>query len=208
MNYLGPAKLLVMELYLFATLSAAPAQSLDDRELVVSTGDTPILILINNFSITPTRSATVQRLEMLSGLTRTRLAELLGVDRRTLYYWLDERPVSEENARRLTAAFEMLDSVGPHPPEQIKRALLTVDASGISALEAFRNEHDAEARERLALGLALALGSSRTLGISDRQSLGIEAILRVKDDDLVVPLSARARRSKPVPIASKAPRRI
>lgn len=93
----------------------------------------------------------VSELRLLSGLTWEQLAQLFGVSRRSVHFWVSGQPLSERNERRVHALLDLIRKVNRGDVHSTRAALLQVH-DGRSAFELLVDGQLAEASALLGPG--------------------------------------------------------
>ena len=70
-------------------------------------------------------SAAIEELRKLTSLPLTTLAALLGVERRSVYFWIEGRPISQDNQSRLETLQALARRLDRGEPSQTADAVLT-----------------------------------------------------------------------------------
>lgn len=118
----------------------------------------------------PMAATAVQELRRLTNLPLTTLARMLGVERRSLYFWMEGRPIAPDNQARLDDLRSMAVRLDQgNPAETAKLLLASADFS----------RHVPERRDRLA-GLRATEGEPGTR----MPTFGVATLLERGDDRL------------------------
>lgn len=204
MNPANGTKLLVMDLYFLSAMAAAPVQPQRWGKATSIFNAKPDLIVTTHSAI-PLHTLALRRLKDLSGLSTTRLAELLGVERRTVYFWEDEKPISESNERHLDSILDTLDSVGVISPVLMRKALMAIDEKGVSVAEIFRTRNYEAARKRLEL--VLSNDGQSALGDFSWRHRTFTEVLNIDEDESGEGLPAKVKQGRPIKVGGKVPYR-
>lgn len=94
-----------------------------------------------------TDSELVRSLRERSGLTWETLAKTLGVSRRSLHMWAAGATVTPAHRSMMDRFEELLDSLGPLPPTEVKARLFERAAAGKALIDQFRMTRDGAKRE-------------------------------------------------------------
>lgn len=94
-----------------------------------------------------TDSELVRSLRERSGLTWEALAKTLGVSRRSLHMWAGGATVTPAHRSTMNRFEELLDSLGPLPPTEVKAKLFERAAAGKALIDQFRMTRDGAKRE-------------------------------------------------------------
>lgn len=94
-----------------------------------------------------TDSELVRSLRERSGLTWETLAKTLGVSRRSLHMWAAGATVTPAHRSMMDRFEELLDSLGPLPPTEVKAKLFERAAAGKALIDQFRMTRDGAKRE-------------------------------------------------------------
>lgn len=94
-----------------------------------------------------TDSELVRSLRERSGLTWETLAKTLGVSRRSLHMWAAGATVTPAHRSMMDRFEELLDSLGPLPPAEVKAKLFERAAAGKALIDQFRMTRDGAKRE-------------------------------------------------------------
>lgn len=72
--------------------------------------------------------AAVAELRSRTGMSYAELARYVGVERRSLYFWLEGRPISSENSERLARLLDLVRRVDVGNPSDTSKALAVLSA--------------------------------------------------------------------------------
>lgn len=94
-----------------------------------------------------TDSELVRSLRERSGLTWEALAKTLGVSRRSLHMWAAGATVTPAHRSTMNRFEELLNSLGPLSPAEVKAKLFERPAAGKALIDWFRMTRDGSKRE-------------------------------------------------------------
>ena len=177
MSPINTPKILPMEAYFLAALTAVPSSA---GQEMLRIRQRPSFINISRPAI-PIHTIALRRLKAVTDLSITRMSEMLNVERRTLYNWVDGKPISPANESHLEQILSAIEALGGVNPESVRRSLLSIDEHGVSPMERFREGHYQEAAKQLADSL-----NNAGRGYPDGMPLGrrdLVASLRVEDEE-------------------------
>jgi len=170
-------RIMPLEACFIAFLTAAPSPAGQDN---LCTKPKYQLVDISR-PATPSHTLAFRRLRTLTGLSKTRLSEMLCVDRRTPYNWEDGKPISPSNEAHLGQILAALEPLEEWGPESIRGSMLSIDEIGVCPLDRFREGQYQEATARMIT--ALENGGRSSFGAIALGHRDLAASLRVSDLD-------------------------
>lgn len=191
----APIRILAMDMYFMAAVVAVPSGAIQSAIQA-----RPILIHTSQPAL-PQHTIAFRRLKAISGLSMTRLAELLGVERRTLYFWDEGKPILPSNENHLEAILGGIEDMGEVSPELMRRSLMAMNEHGICSADRFREHMYKEAVDQL--GTAILNHGNSSVAMRGMGHRGLAQILRVEESDEGVPEISRV--PKRIRIPRKAP---
>jgi transcriptional regulator with XRE-family HTH domain len=186
-----PSRILTMEMYFLAMAAAIPSSAVCPA---IQAG--PILINISQPAL-PQHTHTFRRLRSISGLSMTRLAEILGVERRTLYFWDEGKPIKSPNENHLEAVLSGIESMEGVAPELMRKSILAINEQGFCSADRFRERlyHEAVAQ----LGQAILNRGNSSVGMRGLGHRRLAQILSTEDSDEGVLAIDRAPKQTRIP---------
>lgn len=191
----APIRILAMDMYFLAAVAAVPSGAFQPATQVG-----PILIHTSQPAL-PQHTHAFRRLRAISGLSMTRLAEVLGVERRTLYFWDEGKPIQPSNENHLAAILSGIESMGGVSPDLMRRSLMAINEQGICSADRLREHLYKEAVDQLAKAI-LNQGNS-SVGMRGMSHRNLAQILNIEESDEGIPAITRAPKRIRVPL--KAP---
>ena len=180
----APSRILAMDMYFLAMAAAVPSNAACPA---IQAG--PILINISQPAL-PQHTHAFRRLKAISGLSMTRLAEILGVERRTLYFWDEGKPIHAANENHLGAVLGGIEAMGEVAPDLMRRSIMAINEQGICSADRFREHLYQEAVDQL--GQAILNRGNSSVVMRNLGHRGLAQILSIEESDEGVPVIDRA----------------